>query len=153
MDFVDENTPYFGFAGQTKQAKVMSVYDGDSVTIATLVDNVPYLFKCRITGIDTPELKPSRSIENREKHVEAGFRARNRVAQLVTNCAVELDDMNRKLDTESNTRLVDVTCGEFDKYGRLLIDITHEATTVSRVLIDEGIAKSYGGGTKTKWEF
>ena len=153
MNSVDTSTPYFGFDGQTKQAKVMSVYDGDSVTIATLVDNVPYLFKCRITGIDTPEMKPSRSIENREKHVEAGFRARNRVAQLVTDCDVDLDDMQRKLDIESNTRLVEVRCGKFDKYGRLLIAITHEASTVSRVLIDEGIAKSYDGGTKTKWEF
>jgi endonuclease YncB( thermonuclease family) len=153
MESVDKNTPFFGFEGETKQAKVMSVYDGDSVTIATLVYNVPYQFKCRISGIDTPELKPPKSIENRERHVEAGFRARNRVAQLVTNCPVELDDMRHKLDIEGNTKLVDVVCGKFDKYGRLLIDVVHDKTTLSRVLIDEGVAKMYEGGTKEKWTF
>mgnify|MGYP001571417942 CR=1 FL=1 len=144
-----DNTPFHGFSGQTLQAKVVDVYDGDSLTLAML--DPPRLFKCRVSGVDTPEMRPSRSAPHREQHVAAAFRARNRVAQLVTD--VETDPTARKLDLSDNTRLVSVRCGEFDKYGRLLVDIELGDASLSETLIREGLAHAYGGGTKPTWEF
>ena len=142
------DTPYYSLKDQTKLSKVMSVYDGDSVTIATVINNVPTMFRCRLEGVDTPELKPRLGIENRESHVVMAKRARNRVAQMVTNCDVDLGSMDTKLDVSSNTKLIEVKCGKFDKYGRLLISIPHHSKTVSDILIEEQLGKPYYGGTK-----
>jgi endonuclease YncB( thermonuclease family) len=51
-----------------------------------------------------------------------------------------------------NTKLIRVSCSEFDKYGRLLVtlyDSDFDATkSYNTVLIEERYAKPYNGGTK-----
>ena len=42
-----------------------------------------------------------------------------------------------------------VKCNEFDKYGRLLVELLNDDNkTINQMLIDEGYAKAYDGGTK-----
>ena len=50
-------------------------------------------------------------------------------------------------------KVVAIHCGEFDKYGRLLIDIQckNENQNISKWLIDNDYAFAYDGGTKKKW--
>jgi endonuclease YncB( thermonuclease family) len=146
-----ETTPYYSLKNQTKLCRVMSVYDGDSITIATIVNEVPTMFKCRLEGIDTPELKPRLGIERRQEHIQRAKKARNRVAQLITDCDIPLESDQNKLDIAANSKLIQVKCGDFDKYGRLLINIPHESQTVSQILIQEKLANVYGGGTKLPW--
>ena len=48
-----------------------------------------------------------------------------------------------------------VKCGDFDKYGRLLVEIMVEkggkTDNISDWLIENQYAFSYGGGTKKTW--
>ena len=148
----DSKTPLFGFQGQKKLGKVVSVYYGDSVTIAMVVHGDPVLFKCRIEGVDTPEMKPPLADPNRQVQMALARKARNRVAQLVTDCAVDLNA--HKLDLTGNTKLVNVVCGGFDKYGRLLVTIPSPGggtQSVAHVLIEEKLGRVYSGGTKQAW--
>ena len=146
-----ETTPYYSLKNQIKLCRVMSIYDGDSITIATIINEVPTMFKCRLDGIDTPELRPRLGIENRREHIQKAIRARNRVAQLVTDCDIPIESDQKKLDIAANSKLIRVKCGDFDKYGRLLISIPHESQTVSQILVQEKLANIYGGGTKLPW--
>ena len=36
---------------------IISVYDGDTVTCGFELENKPYLFKCRMMGYDSAEIK------------------------------------------------------------------------------------------------
>ena len=47
--------------------------------------------------------------------------------------------------------MVQVKCGEFDKYGRLLVDILIDNTSITKWLIENKFAFSYDGGTKKSW--
>ena len=148
-----DNTAYHSLEGQRKLCKVVSVYDGDTVTVALVVKETPELFKCRVSGVDTPEMRPPRAMESRETHIAAAIRARNRVAQLLTNCPVDLLEQTKKLDLKENTKLLDVECGAFDKYGRLLVNFPIGETSLSLTLIGEEYAQPYDGGTKHNWNF
>jgi endonuclease YncB( thermonuclease family) len=52
-------------------------------------------------------------------------------------------------------KVVLLKCSTFDKYGRLLVEITVPETGVKihEYLISEGLANKYEGKTKEKWEF
>jgi endonuclease YncB( thermonuclease family) len=51
-------------------------------------------------------------------------------------------------------KIVTLKCGEFDKYGRLLVEVeTGENIVIHDWLIQGGYAKKYEGGTKEKWNF
>ena len=129
-----ETCTKYTFAGTKMQAKVLGVYDGDSVTIAsfffTAPDGTPFLMKCRLFSIDTPELK-TRDIEEKK----AGYAARDALRELILD------------------QVVWVTCGDFDKYGRMLIAIeTLDGVDVNSWMIENGHALAYDGGTKTKFQ-
>ena len=49
-------------------------------------------------------------------------------------------------------KVVTLKCGELDKYGRLLIDITYENENINKWLIDNNYAYEYTGGTKKSWD-
>jgi endonuclease YncB( thermonuclease family) len=119
----------FSFEGQTKEAKVLSVYDGDTVKIAFPLGDTMYRWNCRILGVDTPELR-TRNL----KEKEMGYMVRDKLREKVLD------------------KIVNVTCGDFDKYGRLLIKITCEdGDDVSDWLISNEYAYAYNGGTKRQW--
>ena len=47
--------------------------------------------------------------------------------------------------------IVTVECFDFDKYGRLLVEIFIDNESINNWLIEKGYAKKYGGGKKSKW--
>ena len=50
---------------------------------------------------------------------------------------------------ENNNHLVKVKCYDFDKYGRVLIELLNEdGETFNNILIKEGFAREYDGGKK-----
>ena len=130
-DCTEKNTDFFSLDGLKTKAKVVDIYDGDSVTIVLKCFNEFKKFKCRITGIDTPELR-TRNLREK-KH---GYAARDFLISVIKKCH----------------DIVDVECHEFDKYGRLLITIFDtDGANVSEQMIENGFAKQYDGGTKQKW--
>jgi endonuclease YncB( thermonuclease family) len=130
---VDSNVNEFGFKGETKVAKIVSVYDGDTVKVVFPVLKKLIKFNCRIQGVDTPELR-TRNIAEKEY----GTFVRDKLREKILN------------------KMVYIKCGDFDKYGRLLIDITPwnkgvKGETISDWLIKNKYALVYDGGTKKDW--
>lgn len=148
-----DSHPEFTLAGVCTLGKVVKIYDGDTVWCA--VDRpLQATWRVRLLGIDTEEMRQPKSAENREAKLTAAFRARNRLAQLVTNAPVDLDcrlkgpEFDRLL--ASNSRLVHIEFTGTDKYGRALARIYElgSAVSVNQTLISDGHAVEYDGGTK-----
>ena len=117
--------------------KVIKVYDGDTITIATQLYNgsvVPkkemYRFSVRLNGIDTPEIKTS----NVAEHTLAII-ARDALSTLVMGKVVRLDNIS------------------YDKYGRLLCDVFLGDLDVCKWMLEHNYAVVYHGGKKVEaWD-
>lgn len=116
--------------GTTVDAKVVSVYDGDTIKVIFPLNGVLYKWNCRLTGVDTPELRTRHKLEK-----EKGYIVRDELRKKILNKVVTLE------------------CGDLDKYGRLLVKIICDdgKCRVDEWLINSGYAFYYDGGTKTSW--
>ena len=123
-----DKTLLFSLDGYKTDAKVVKVYDGDTVHVVFLYMDKYYKWICRISNVDTPELRTKNEEEKKK-----GYEVRDKLRELIADKIVQLD------------------CHEFDKYGRLLVDIKINETRVDEWLITNGYAKKYDGGTKEKW--
>lgn len=143
-----KTTPEFSLDGSTLLCRIVDVYDGDTVTAAMLLHNQPVTFRCRLLGIDAPEMKNSTKTE--------AIAARNALISMCSSVAFSNPDATRddvRTHLEIHKKLMRVECGDWDKYGRLLVTLkSHDgnfrATSCNQALIDGGFAKSYFGGTK-----
>ena len=142
------NTPYFSLKDVKTYARVIDVYDGDTITIVIDLNGFFLKFKCRLNGIDTCEIR-SKNAPNKQLAIQA----KNRLFNLITNHT--LDEMYNKKELidyfDKNISIVWVHCLDFDKYGRLLIDCyssPDEPKSFSQILIDEKLAYAYDGETK-----
>ena len=151
----------YSLDGMTMHGKVVDIYDGDTCKIVLLNDNKLQKFNCRLSGLDTPEMKPSLKKANRDKEIIHAKQCRNRLIQLVTNCDCDIlnssiTKKNVKKLLEINSKIITIKCGEFDKYGRLLVRLYSDETTeeeVNQILINEGFAKVYDGGSKSVFTY
>ena len=137
--------------------KVVDVYDGDTCKIILVKDNTFIRFTCRLSFIDTPEMKPLKSKPNREMEIKEAMRSRNRLIQLATNCKINIDELSTKAQIKelikTNNKVVAVRCYDFDKYGRLLVEIFDNGISVNKALLNEGLAKPYDGGRKEEFVY
>ena len=144
-----DNTPEFSFKGKTFFSKILDIYDGDTLTITVKVDNEYYRMNCRLNGLDTPELK---SHDEEEKN--AAKLARKHLIFLLSGQKIELDDKRdvvRKLCATNNI-IVSVRCLDFDKYGRLLVELYKDSICINEKMVSDGFAGNYDGGTKGNWK-
>lgn len=144
--------PLVTLNGTTTSGKVVEMYDGDTCKIVLLIHGVLQKYNCRLLGLDTPEMKPLLTKENRETEINRAHACRNKLIQLVTNCDCPNDAILKKQECakllDSNTKIIQVECGEFDKYGRLLVKLFADGKCANQVLIEENFAKAYDGRTK-----
>lgn len=125
-----EDTQEFTFP--IKGGRVIKVYDADTITIASKLpyDESPlYRLSVRLNGIDTPEMK-GKDVSSEEK--VAAKAARDFVYNLVFNKFVRLENI------------------ESEKYGRILADVYIGEIHLNELLLKEGYAVKYDGGTKKK---
>ena len=129
-DAVDSKVKQFSFIGDKKTAKVVSVYDGDTIKVVFSVFEKLFKFNCRIQGVDTPEIRTKNKQEKK-----FGLEVRDKLTEKILN------------------KVVIIECGDFDKYGRLLVDIrdTESGELISEWLIKNKYAFKYDGGTKQDW--
>ena len=116
----------------------MDVYDGDTCKVVFPLNGEIYRWNVRLTGYDTPEMRPPRSQENREEEIEAAYAARDFLRGKVMN----------------QDQLVYIKCGEFDKYGRLLGTLyleENDEVSVNDLMIENGHGYAYDGGTKKRF--
>jgi endonuclease YncB( thermonuclease family) len=129
--FKYSNDEYEMFIPNIKYAKVIRVYDGDTITIGTVLSGHPYRFSVRLREIDTPEMR-----HRNPKHKECGRIVRDIVSHRLMGQTVLLSDV----------------C--YDKYGRILAHVSLvkngrvDPETISEWLLREKFAIPYGGGTK-----
>lgn len=127
----DNNTPFFSLNGTKCWGRVVDVYDGDTIKIVLPWGEDFFKFSARLHGIDTGELK-----SHDEQIKKVGLKGKTRL--------VELTKFN------SSVGVVWVECLEWDKYGRLLINIYKHpgGESFADILIREKLAYAYDGGKK-----
>lgn len=118
------------FLANITSGRVVKVYDGDTITVATNVVNeitsdIFYRFSVRIRGVDCPEI---RSKSDSEK--ECSKIARKAVLDTVYHKIVTLENVS------------------YDKYGRILADVSIGDISISKMLIDKRLGVPYNGGSK-----
>ncbi len=141
-------TEKFSLNGKNMWGKVVYCYDGDTVHIVFDYKNTMTKFICRLNGIDTPEIATK---DLKEK--EAGIKSRNYLFNLITDQKID-GDITKKEITElcsKSKKLIWVKCMEFDKYGRLLVDLYqdhNDSKSINMHMIENKYAVPYDGGTK-----
>ena len=123
------------------EGKVIKVYDGDTIWVSIILHGKPVKFNCRMLGYDSPEIKPSLKLKNRDNIIIKAKSARDYLSDLILN------------------KIVDIKFSGFDKYGRALTTIFIDDPDSSRILcankmeintlmIRKGHGYSYMGGKK-----
>ena len=116
------------FIPPVTSGKVIKVYDGDTITIASKLpfDNCPlYRFSVRINGIDCPEMRTKNETEK-----TCAKLAKKKVYDALFNKIVELRNV------------------KLEKYGRVLADVYYDDISIGDILCDCNLAVKYDGGTK-----
>lgn len=126
---VDNDIKLFSLEGEEHIAKVVDVYDGDTIKCVFPIHNKLYRWNCRIAGVDTPELRTRCKTEK-----AYGYKVRDCLREKILN------------------KVIFLQCGEFDKYGRLLVNILCDDCLINDWLIENDYAFEYDGGTKRCWK-
>ena len=116
----------------TYKVEVIKVIDGDSVRLNTDCGFGITLTNqsCRIAKIDTAESRVNlKKYPERTAEKALGLQAKERLKELLAGDVI-------------------LHCLERDKYGRLLGDLYVEGVSVGDILVKEGLACPYDGGTK-----
>jgi len=134
LSIKENDVPYFSFKGRTFLAKPVNVYDGDTFSIIFEFGDGSELIKyrCRCYGYDTAEMKPRLDLVGRDAEVAKAKAAKARLIELL------------------GQGLVRVECMEFDKYGRILVNVWNQVDprSLNEIMVSEGHGKPYFGGTK-----
>jgi endonuclease YncB( thermonuclease family) len=131
----DKKIPYFSFKGKTFYAKPCNIYDGDTFSVLFDYKGDIIKYRCRCMGYDCPEMKPSLKHENRELEKELAHKSKDRFTELLN---------------KHPSGLVKIECLEFDKYGRMLLNVFNmiDTKSINEIMIEEKHGKPYFGGTK-----
>ena len=122
-----------------------------------MTEHPQYKFTCRLNGIDAPEMKPLKSKNNRENEILMAKKARAELLKLICPNSEEFDNLDIKKEDiikelSKNKQLIKVKCCEFDKYGRLLVElysIDDNTESFNKKIINKHLAVEYDGGKKT----
>ena len=120
------------FVPPVTYGKVIKVYDGDTITIATKLpyqQSPVYRIAVRLNGIDTPEIKGQ---TQKEKDLAKNIRD--------------------TLQTKLLNKIVQLKNTSSEKYGRLLADVYLDDVCINDWMIEQGFAVKYSGGTKERPE-
>lgn len=126
-DAVPDETPRWQPTPDAQLARVVSVYDGDTVTLLASFGGSLGRCSMRLCGVDCPEMR-GRGQAERE--------AAEAVRDVVRGQCLD--------------RICKVHAQGMDKYGRLIGDVeTPDGQLVARLLLSKGLARTYDGGTRS----
>lgn len=130
-----DDIPYFTFKGKEIYAYPISVYDGDTFSVVFEYHGEIIKYRCRCYGYDSPEMKPALKNPNRDQEKEQAHLAKNKLAELLH---------------KHPSKLVKMECLDFDKYGRILVNVSNmvDEERVNDLMIKGGFGKPYFGGKK-----
>jgi micrococcal nuclease len=113
------------------EAKVIKVYDGDTMTIAAWYDGGFKKFSVRLYGVDCPEMRGL----DKEKALDA----REFVSDLCLDKIIRIEVLNNK---KYNGKKLN------EKFGRLLAKVWIDGQNLATLLYENGHAVKYYGGKK-----
>lgn len=116
------------FLPELMYAKVIKVYDGDTITVASkspATGDEIYRYPVRLRGIDAPEIRSKYS-----KEMELAHMSKQALHELVYEKIVRLDNVKT------------------EKYGRLLADVFLDDLHINKWLLENNYAIPYNGKTK-----
>ena len=134
-----KNTEFMSLKNKHYDAKIVHIYDGDTMHVVFYEYGQYIKWNCRVMGVDTPEIR-TRNLQEKQ----LGLKVRDILIDRLLN------------------KIVKIHTDEFDKYGRLLIDVempleplveNHDSVMLSDWLIANNYAYPYEGGTKRSWVF
>jgi endonuclease YncB( thermonuclease family) len=161
-----EKTPTFTLAGTIRPAKVVSCYDGDTFEAVMTFGDQLWKFDCRMMGYDSPEIKPLKSASGRDAEKAAAVLAKTALLSFVCdNVDITKSYTNKELNAivKLNKQIILLDCKEFDKYGRLLVEIpflnqsgggfstSNSDSSINQWMVSHGYGYEYTGGTKKPW--
>ena len=129
----DNKTPKFSLKNAYKICKIVDVYDGDTVRGVFEHNGQFNKWTIRMYGYDSPEMRPSRKLENRDEIKQKAIESRDYLKGIILN------------------KMVNLHCLDFDKYGRVLADIyvdELESCSVNDHMVETNYGYPYFGGTK-----
>jgi micrococcal nuclease len=129
----DSIPPLYSLNGKGKWCRILNVYDGDTVDILFVVGDEIQHHKFRLFGIDTPEMKPLKSLENRDAIISLAKLSKSFLESLVLD------------------RVVFIKFCKEEKYGRLMGTIYYDENcekSINDSMVESGHAKAYFGGKK-----
>ena len=128
IDYKDTKTFYH----KITYCKCVKVYDGDTITIATILSTTePYLvnrFSVRIMGIDAPEIK--------------GGSDNEKALAVISREALRKKILGKMIRLE--------IIEEPEKWGRILAKVYLDDEDICKYMLDNNYAVPYSGGTKNK---
>lgn len=116
----------FSFEGITTVAKVVGVYDGDTLRVAFIYKDEIIMKSCRLLEINAPEIRNKDKIEKQK-----AIKSRDYLATITMN----------------DNQLIYVKYYEDDKYGRPLVELFLDRElneNINKKMIKEGHAIKYG---------
>jgi endonuclease YncB( thermonuclease family) len=130
------NTDRFNFNNKIFEAKVVKVYDGDTITVVFMIYGDYYKFSIRMDGYDSPEMK-SKNPDLAKKELEKlwAIKSRDFLAGMIMD------------------KIVLLKCKDFDKYGRILGTVELNGMDINGTMLERGYCRTYGGGHKYDWDF
>ena len=133
LDGFDKKTPKFSLKDKFKMCKIVDVYDGDTIRGVFENNGVYNKWTIRMFGYDSPEMRPSRKLENRDEIKQKAKQSRDYLKSKILG------------------KMVFLHCLDFDKYGRVLANIYSEEfgeTSINDHMVEMNYGYPYFGGTK-----
>jgi micrococcal nuclease len=140
---------------QIASGNIVSIHDGDTINVNLpgLIDVFGKNIGIRIRGIDTPEINSTCTVS-----APANATVAQKTASIVTQLEMRKaektlaflarDELRAMLASAETIVLVNP---QRDKYFRILATLTVDDVDVAEVLVNQGFADIYDGGTKKGW--
>lgn len=134
MDFellnAGPKTQRFTLKGKVLQAKCVSVYDGDTAQFAFRpIEGAPvYRFTCRMFGYNSGEIHGNTDDEKQYAQV-----------------------CKEALKSKILNKIVTLSLGDFDKYGRPLVSVVHDELSINDWMLESNYGKPYFGEGEKPW--
>lgn len=131
-DCTNSNTREFTFRQDVKQAKVVDVYDGDTIKVCFAFSGKFYKFPIRMLGYNCAEMKPHNTDPEYDAIKAKAIAARDYLRSLILG------------------KVVFIQCFDYDKYGRILANVyldytLTESVCVNQIMMVNGHGKPYTG--------
>lgn len=130
-----DDTDVYNRDGEEIDAIVTSIYDGDTITVGIIENCKKRKYNLRMYGYDSPELKPSLSIPNRDLHIQAANICKKYLSNIILG------------------KKVTIRLYKNEKFGRLLGEVYYRGHNINNLMVSRCFCKPYLGKKKEDFTY